>query len=606
MKRTFLKKVVTLFLALFVIAGSFGIIANAAQEELGGVNGYLIPTDINLSAPKTEYAFYGDSAYLYFMLFSMGKADSFYNIEIFSKSDYSSDSAVVSYVSEYGKKGNMPLRLNWPFKANPSGTYYGRCYTTIIKGEEEVIDTSTIYKFTIHLNRIGKSEVPLVSVANSKKGVVVKWDKLATATKYRIYRKTKGASSWSKVADVNGNTTSYTDTKVKSGTQYSYTVKAFDKLYSSLYDKTGLKTIYLSTPTLTAPKASTSVYPVVKWSQVAGCNGYYIYRKGGSLSDSNKWKRIATVKNPKTHSYTDKTATSADWEYSYTVRAYYVEKVKKYNKNNKPYYENVVHLSSYDSKGATYNCATAPILKTATSAYGGIQITWLDTNTAKKKFYIYRKAAGETKWTTVGSSTTPSFIDKKVSNGVTYTYTVRTATATNLSAFDKKGISTKYVLTPTLKKLTIASNGTTTLTWSSVPGAKGYVIYKSTNGNKWAKLATIKNAKTVTYKDTAAKASGSTYSYTVRAYNGSYYSSYVKSGLSTMYLTAPKVTAKNDYSNEQGSSVKLTWNSVTGAKSYRIYRKTASDKSWSVIADNFTGRTYYDKTAKSGAKYYYQ
>ncbi|MBE6748477.1 MAG: hypothetical protein E7557_04510 [Ruminococcaceae bacterium] len=588
MKRSVSIRVISMLLAVMVIFGTLGVATLAADKEFGGTYGYIVPTDSNLSAPKTSYTFYGNSTVLYFMLFSNGKENSFYTVEIYSSSDYNPDNVVSSFTSEYGDKGTAPLALTWPFKSNPSGTYYGRCYTSIIDGEDETIDTSTIYEFTIKLNRLGKEEVALTSVANGKAGVVLKWTGLSTATKYRVYRKLKGDTSWTVLKDVPAGTTSYTDATAKSGVQYTYTVKAFDKLYSSLYNKTGLTTMFLSAPKLTQPTASSDIYPVIKWSQVAGCQGYYIYRKGGSLNDSTDWKRIATVKGATTLSYTDKTATSADWQYDYTVRAY-----------------NGSYGSSYDAAGVSYNCVSAPVLKSASSVNGGVKITWLDTNTATKKFNIYRKAPGETSWSKIGTSTTASFTDKNVTNGTTYTYTVKTVSSTNVSSYNKTGISTLYIETPALKKISIANNGDTTVTWGAVKGAKGYYVYKSVNGGSWTKIATIKNASTLSYKDTTAKKSGETYTYTVRAFNGSYGSYYVTSGISAMYLSTPTVTVKNDYTVEQGSTVKVSWNSIAGAKSYRVYRKTSSDSTWTIIADDYTDKVYYDKTAESGVNYYY-
>ncbi len=588
MKRSLSMRAISIILAVIVIFGTFGVAAFAAEKELGGTYGYIVPTDKNLSAPKTSYTFYGNSTVLYFMLFSNGKENTFYTVEIFSSSDYNPENVVSSFTNAYGDKGTAPLALTWPFKSNPSGTYYGRCYTSIIDGEDETIDTSTIYEFTIKLNRLGKEQVTLTDISNSKNGVVIKWNNLSTATKYRIYRKANNETSWTKLADVKAGTKSYTDKTVKSGVKYTYTVRAYDKLYESLYDKKGLTTVFLSTPTLTQPKASSDVYPVVKWSKVAGSQGYYIYRKGGSLNNSTSWKRIATIKNPSTVSYTDKTATSPDWQYTYTVRAF-----------------NGKYLSAYNTTGIDYNYATAPVLKSASAVNGGVKVTWLDTNNAAKKFYIYRKASGETKWTKIGSSKTTSYTDKNVTNGTTYTYTVRTATATNTSSYDKKGISTLYIQTPSLSKISIAKNGDITINWKSVKGVKGYNVYKSVNGSKWQKIASIKNPKTLTYKDTSAKKSGEKYTYTVRAVNGSYSSYYVTKGLSSMYLKTPTVTAKNEYTVEQGSSVKVSWNSIAGAKSYKIFRKTSTDKSWTALADNYTDKVYYDKTAESGVKYYY-
>ncbi len=586
------KRVITLLLVLLVAVASLAITASAAttEEAYGGSYGYIIPTDKNLSAQKSSYTFYGNSTTLYFMLFSAGKENSYFNVEIYSTNDYNPDNIVSSFTRDYpSEKGSVPLALDWPFKTNPSGTYYGRCYTSIADGEDQIIDKSTICKFTIKLNRLGKETVSLTSISNTASGIKIKWTGLSTAVKYRVYRKVNNDKKWTALGDVKAGTTTYTDKNVKSGVKYTYTVKAFDNLYASLYEKAGLTTVYLTAPKLTTPAPSTSVNPVIKWSQVAGCQGYIVYRKGGSLNNSTSWKKIATIKNPKTLTYTDKTATSPDWKYTYTVRAYHGS-----------------YKSSYNTTGVDYEYVTAPTLKSASSVYGGVKITWLDSNTVDKKFYVYRKAAGDKKWTKIGTSKTTSFTDKKVTNGATYTYTVRTISSTNASTYNAKGVSTMYITTPELSKISIDKNGKVNVKWKSISGAKGYIVYKSLNGgSSWKQLAKITNPKTLSYNDTTAKKSGEKYTYTVRAINGSYKSYYVKAGISTMYLSMPKVELKNDFTAENGSCVKVSWNAITGAKNYRVYRKAATDKSWTMIADNVADKFYYDKDAQSGVKYYY-
>jgi len=61
----------------------------------------------------------------------------------------------------------------------------------------------------------------------------------------------------------------------------------------------------------------------------------------------------------------------------------------------------------------------------------------------------------------------------------------------------------------------------------------------------------------------------------------------------------PKITKAENTS----SGVKVTWGKVTGADSYRIYRKE-SGGTYKKLADT-TSTSYTDKTAKSGKRYYY-
>lgn len=590
MKRYILKGLLPTLLVMLVAITSFAITASAAttEETYGGTYGYIIPTDKDLAAQKNSYSFYGNSTKLYFMLFPAGKENSYYTIEISSTDDFNPDNIVSSFTQAYQGKNSVPLELSWPFKSNPSGTYYGRCYTSIINGEDEVIDKSTICEFTIKINRLGKETVSLTSISNTSSGIKIKWTGLSTAVKYRVYRQAKGEKKFTKIAELAAPATSYTDKSAKNGVQYYYTVRAFDNLHSSLCEKPGLTTMRLSQPTLSEPSSNSSVYPVIKWSKVEGCQGYYIYRKGGSLNNSTSYKKIATVKSPTTLSYTDKTATSADWAYTYTVKAYYGK-----------------FKSSVDQEGVSYNCLSQPKVKAVESSNTGIKITWLDNNNFTEKYSIYRKAEGEKKWKRIAGTSKSSYTDKKVTHGVKYSYSVKAVSKTNSSTYDKTGLTTMFVQSPKPNKIEVYKSGNIKVSWNAVPNANGYIVYRRVNDGKLERIAKIKNPKTLSYKDKSEKKSGETYQYKIRAYISSYKSYYSTPGLNGMFLAAPIVTAKNEFTVEQGSSVKVTWNSVNGAKSYKVLRKGANDSSWSTIASDVTDKVYLDKTAESGSKYYY-
>ncbi len=84
----------------------------------------------------------------------------------------------------------------------------------------------------------------LSRVTRVDKSVKVTWKKSKGATGYYVYRKA-GNGSWKKIKRVKGaNKTSYTDKKVKSGTTYYYTVKAYKGKKVSAYNKKGLKIVF--------------------------------------------------------------------------------------------------------------------------------------------------------------------------------------------------------------------------------------------------------------------------------------------------------------------------------------------------------------------------
>lgn len=158
-------------------------------------------------------------------------------------------------------------------------------------------------------------KAPVVKVANAASGVKVSWGKIAGAKQYVVYRKAAGATSWSRVAVVKTN--GYGDKSVKSGTKYTYTVKAYNGSFYSSYNTAGVAIEFLSRPKLSSAVSSKSGI-TVKWGAVTGAKGYIVYRK--AAGDSS-WTKLGKVSGVKTVSYLDKAAKKGT-TYTYTVRAF--------------------------------------------------------------------------------------------------------------------------------------------------------------------------------------------------------------------------------------------------------------------------------------------
>lgn len=164
----------------------------------------------------------------------------------------------------------------------------------------------------------------LVSVTNASNGVYIKWNAVAGATVYRVYRRGAGATSWYFLGEVKG--TAFTDTGISaaSGKYYRYTVRAVSAYYSG-FDTNGLFLMRLADPVLVSARSSTAGI-TVKWTKVVGSQGYQVYRKTGTST----WTLISTVKGTTTTQYLDKTAKKGV-TYTYTVRAYYGNTRSSYN-----------------------------------------------------------------------------------------------------------------------------------------------------------------------------------------------------------------------------------------------------------------------------------
>ena len=181
------------------------------------------------------------------------------------------------------------------------------------------------------------------------------------------------------------------------------------------------------------------------------------------------------------------------------------------------------------------NLATPKITK-AESVDGGVKISWNKSNGAEKYRVYYKGSKG---WTRMVDTTSTSYIDKDVSSGKNYTYTVRciNSSATKFtSGYDSKGKSVKYISAPKISK-TENVNGGVKISWNKSNGAEKYrVYYKGSKG--WTRMV---DTTSTSYIDKDVS-SGKNYTYTVRCINSSatkFTSGYDSKGKSVKYISAP-------------------------------------------------------------------
>lgn len=164
---------------------------------------------------------------------------------------------------------------------------------------------------------------------------------------------------------------------------------------------------------------------------------------------------------------------------------------------------------------------------------------------------------------------------------------------------------TEKQLTPATVKLTKITNKNygVQLEWKKTAGADSYKIYRKVNsGKSWTYVTTISDS--TTYVDYNAK-NNTKYTYTVRARNEGGSGSYNKTGLTTVFVSAPAPTKLENTT----SGIKVTWKKVSGADNYYLYKKELTDSSakWvkvSKLKGNVT--SYVDEDVKSGKDYAYE
>lgn len=441
----------------------------------------------------------------------------------------------------------------------------------------------TSYNSTITMNNGGSvllGKVTLKKAENAYGGVNVTWNAVSGADSYTIYRKAAGAKSWSTLGT--SKTTSYLDKTAKTGTKYTYTVRAKNIVGLGSYDKTGVSTTYIAAPTVKIANATNGIK--VSWNKISGATGYKIYRAEYVNGKWTGWKSMGNT-NAKTSAWTDKSVKSGV-AYKYTVRTI----------SNK--------LASGYKASSAIRFLSVPTVKIQ-NASTGVKVIWNKISGAKN-YTIYRSEynASTKKWSswknlgTVGAVT--SHIDTTASSGVYYKYTVRAVNGGSKGAY-KESAQLLYLAQPTTK-IANASNGIK-VSWNKISGAKNYTVYRSTYSNgKWSGWQNMGNvaATKTSWVDKSIK-SGVQYKYTVRAVNGKVKSTYkATAGLVRLQQPAVKVALNEN-------SVKVSWNKISGAKSYTVYRAELVDGKWSSWTNisSQTALSFTDSAVTEGATYRY-
>ena len=447
---------------------------------------------------------------------------------------------------------------------------------------------SALYNADVHCTGL---PAPTVTGGNDSQGrPALKWNAVTGAAKYEVYRARSLNGDYIKYSTVTG--TSYTNISyIENGNTYYYKVRALDAngtagAWSSVVSVTYKQT--LSAPTVTGGNDSQG-RPTLKWNAVSGAAKYEVYRARSKDGDYIKYSTVTGT--------------------SYTNTSYI--------ENGNTYYYKVRALNANGTAGAwssvvsvTYKqTLSAPTVTGGNDAQGRPTLKWnAVTGAAKYEVYRARSRSGEyIKYSTVtGTSyTNTSYIE----NGNTYYYKVRALKSDGTAGAWSSIVSVTYraASTGTLSAPTVTggndAQGRPTLKWNAVAGAAKYEVYRArSKDGDYIKYSTVTGTS---YTNTSYIESGNTYYYKVRALKSDGTAGAWSSVVSVTYkqtLSAPAVTGGND---AQGRPT-LTWNAVSGAAKYEVYRARSKDGTYTKYSTT-TGTAYTNSSyLTSGATYYYK
>ena len=436
--------------------------------------------------------------------------------------------------------------------------------------------------FDIALNKVSN-----LKASSSGTALNLTWGAVKGAQGYEVYKFDYTINDWKKIDTTTDAKCSVTGLNHQEPTEYK--VRAFatsDNLTTyGLFSDVLTATFKVTPLAPSTVKASSNVnFVKVLWSKVSGASMYYVYRY-----DSTKKEYVYVGKT--TNTYYKDTKVNNGKSYSYKIKAC-IE------------YGGVVYTGASSAKvDIKFASTLAKVsgLKISSATDKSVKLTWSKVTDATG-YTIYRRKTTDKTWTKVKNTTSLSFTDSGVTGGSKYKYNVVATVKINGNVFE--GAPCYIYAVTKLGKVssikTVVGDRTVKMSWSKVPGATNYIIYRYNTAKKaWTK---IKTTTSTTYTDTKLN-SGTKYKYYIKASTVidkvTYSGASVYFNATTKAAKVSKVTAKTN-----DSLVKLSWSKVPGATGYLIYKYDTAKKKWIKIAST-TALNYTDKKLKAGTQYKY-
>ena len=428
---------------------------------------------------------------------------------------------------------------------------------------------------------------PSVTGGNDSQGrPTLKWDKVAGAAKYEVYRSYSQNGNYSKYSTQ--TSTGYTNSSyLTSGSTYYYKVRALDANgtagpWSDVVAVTCR--LGLTAPSVTGGNDSQG-RPTLKWNTVTGAAKYEVYRARSMNGDYIKYSTVTGT--------------------SYTNTSYI--------ENGNTYYYKVRALDANGTAGpwsdvVAVTCRlglTAPTVTGGNDSQGRPTLKW-NAVTGAAKYEVYRARSKDGDYIKYSTVTGTSYTNTSyIENGNTYYYKVRALDANGTAGAWSGIVAVTYKQTLPAPTVTGGndSQGRPTLKWNAVSGAAKYEVYRarSLNGD-YIKYSTVTGTS---YTNTSYIENGNTYYYKVRALKSDGTAGAWSSIVAVTYkqtLSAPAVTGGND---AQGRPT-LKWNAVTGAAKYEVYRARSKDGDY-IKYSTTTGTSYTNISyIENGNTYYYK
>lgn len=274
----------------------------------------------------------------------------------------------------------------------------------------------------------------------------------------------------------------------------------------------------------------------------------------------------------------------------------------------------------YSGNGGGGGSIPVPTGVSAEVSGSKVYITWNSVSTASN-YRIYRASSSNGSYSMLESTSSTYFYDASPNSDNYYKVTAVSSSGTESEKSDYAychyssggggGGGSSTISAPTGVSAEV-SGSRVCVTWNSVSNASYYKIYRASSSS--GSYSTIESSTSNTYY---YDASPNTYNYyKVTAVNSSgteseksdyaycYYSNGGGGGGGTTIPDAPTGVYAENIGSTMVPEIKITWNSVSNATSYKVYKSTSPNSGYTQHGSSITSTYCYDHSPSQGKNYY--
>lgn len=339
----------------------------------------------------------------------------------------------------------------------------------------------------------------------------------------------------------------------------------------------------LPAPDMTLTNANNGK-PTITWTAVDKAEQYEVYRSSDGINYSVIYQSSGLT-------YTDNSA-AAGSTYYYKVRAK--------NANSTGHFCDAASIASLAAPAR-------PSLTLTTDRSGKPVLKWTSVKDATA-YEVFRSTTGAAgSFSIVRRTSYLTWTDTNTEMDKTYYYVVRAKNGSLCGKFSPAQ-SVKCPIVLSVPSMTLdlnKSTGKPVISWTSVPFATQYEIYRSATGaDKSYRI--IRRTALLNYTDTTA-ASGTTYYYVVRAIQGTspnIFRGRFCPAQSIRCAAVPGVPDMALTTDIDTGHIVISWSAAADAAQYEVFRST-DGSSFSGVCRT-SALTWTDPTTENGVAYYYK